>query len=257
MHSHNWLLIALPLALCVPLIAVVQVAAPPPTTRDVAAGSATAQLVTEDPQKSGWRPLFNGKDLSDWMGLVADPYKRDGMNAAELARLQKAADELMRAHWSVRDGLLHFDGAKDGSHLCTVAEFSDFELKLDWKIGPDGDSGVYLRGCPQVQIWDVAKHAEGSGGLYNNEKAGKNPTTAADRPAGEWNSFQITMRGERVTVRLNGRVVVDDVPLENYWRRGAPLPRRGQIELQSHGSPLWFRNIELRELPPSSSAPRR
>ncbi len=72
--------------------------------------------------------------------------------------------------------------------------------------------------------------------------------TRADNPIGEWNTFRIKMIGDRVTVHLNGVLVVKDVLMENYWERDKPVYPRGQIELQSHGSKLYFRNIRIREI---------
>jgi hypothetical protein len=143
----------------------------------------------------------------------------------------------------VHDGELVFDG--QGVHLITEKPYGDFELWLDWQIEAGGDSGIYLRDTPQVQIWD---NPDGSGGLYNNEQHPNRPRVKADRPPGQWNRFRILMLGERVTVWLNETLVVHDVPLENYWDRGAPLPASGHIWLQAHGTPLRFRNIFIRPL---------
>jgi hypothetical protein len=121
-------------------------------------------------------------------------------------------------------------------------------MLVDWKIGEKGDSGIYLRGSPQVQIWDPAQWPEGSGGLYNNKKGPKDPLICVDNPIGEWNSFHIRMIGERVTVYLNDVLVVDNVIMENYWERDKRIYASGQIELQSHNSPLYFRNIYIREI---------
>ncbi|MBP1655049.1 MAG: hypothetical protein H6Q28_1605, partial [Bacteroidetes bacterium] len=195
----------------------------------------------------GFRALFNGKNLEGWKGLVGDPIARAAMSAAQLEMAQAKADSSMRAHWSVADGVLLFDG--NGESLCTAEDFEDFELLVDWKIERFGDSGIYLRGSPQVQIWDPAQWPEGSGGLYNNQKNPSRPMRCVDRPIGEWNTFRITMIGERVTVALNGVVVVDSVVLENYWDRSIPIFPSGQIELQSHSSPLAFRNVYIREIP--------
>lgn len=192
----------------------------------------------------GFAALFNGKDLTGWKGLVGNPKSRAKMTPEQLARAQERADEAMRAHWKVVDGVLVFDGK--GSHLCTGKDYADFELLVDWKIERGGDSGIYLRGSPQVQIWE---RREGSGGLYNNRKHPRKPLARADRPTGEWNTFRIEMIGERVTVHLNGVLVVDDVVLENYWERNKPIYPVGQIELQSHGSRLCFRNIFVRRIP--------
>jgi HEAT repeat protein len=196
--------------------------------------------------REGFVPLFNGKDLSGWKGLVKDPPSRSRMSADELQKEQRAADESMRRHWRVIEGTLVFDGR--GESLCTAEDFADFELFVDWKIEPRGDSGIYLRGSPQVQIWDPAQWPEGSGGLYNNQNGPAKPLRVADSPVGEWNTFFIRMRGDRVTVYLNSALVVDDVVMENYWERGKPIYSQGQIELQAHSTPLYFRNISIRKL---------
>jgi hypothetical protein len=152
----------------------------------------------------------------------------------------------MRRHWQVIDGTLAFDGR--GNSLCTAEDYADFELFVDWKIGPQGDSGIYLRGSPQVQIWDPGQWPEGSGGLYNNKVGPAKPLLPADKPVGEWNTLYLRMLGERVTVYLNGAIVVDDAVMENYWERDKPIYPAGQIELQAHSTPLFFKNIYIREL---------
>ncbi|MFH1741596.1 MAG: DUF1080 domain-containing protein [bacterium] len=194
----------------------------------------------------GFTALFNGKDLTNWKGLVANPVERAKMTPAQLAEAQKKADESMRAHWNVEDGAFVFDGK--GDSLCTIRDYGDFELLVDWKIKEKGDSGIYLRGSPQVQIWDPANANVGSGGLYNNKNNPSQPLVTADNPIGEWNTFRIKMIGERVTVYLNGKLVVDNVVMENYWERDKPIYPTGQIELQNHGNTLYFKNIYIREL---------
>jgi HEAT repeat protein len=205
-----------------------------------------AGVQSEPPE--GFSPLFNGRDLQGWKGLVENPIVRRGMKPEQLAAAQVRADSSMRAHWSASDGVLTFDGK--GESLCTSKDYTDFEMLVDWKIEKNGDSGIYLRGSPQVQIWDPSQWPEGSGGLYNNQKNPSRPRVCADNAVGEWNRFRILMIGERVTVWLNGVMVVDSVVLENYWDRSLPIFPSGQIELQSHNSPLYFRNIFIRELTP-------
>jgi dienelactone hydrolase len=196
----------------------------------------------------GFVALFNGKDLAGWKGLLAspndNPIKRAKLTPEQLAAAQKEADQNMQAHWKVEDRVLVFDGK--GRNLCTAKDYGDFELLVDWKIPPRGDSGIYLRGSPQVQIWD---NRVGSGGLYNNQKHPSTPLKVADRPPGQWNRFRILMRGEKVTVYLNDELVVESVTMENYWDRSQPIFPTGTIELQSHGDKLWFKNIYVRELP--------
>ena len=199
-------------------------------------------------EKDGFVALFNGKDLAGWKGLVENPKARAEMNPDDMAIKQAKADSLMRAHWLVVDGILDFDGK--GHSLCTAKDYTDFEMFVDWKIGKHGDSGIYLRGTPQVQIWDPAQWPEGSGGLYNNQKNARKPLHCADNPIGEWNTFRIKMIDDRVTVYLNDVLVVDNVILENFWEREKPIYRSGQIELQAHNSRLFFREIYIREILP-------
>jgi HEAT repeat protein len=203
--------------------------------------------IANDAPPEGFTRLFNGENLDGWKGLVENPIKRKAMSPEELARKQQQADKEMRDHWSVDNGILFFDGL--GSHLCTVKDYKNFEMYVDWAIPPGGDNGLYLRGSPQVQIWDPHYWPEGSGGLYNNQKSTSRPLTLADNPIGQWNTFYIKMVDDKVTVDLNGKRVVDNQVLENYWDRKQPIFPIEQIELQSHGSPAWWRNIYIRELP--------
>jgi Domain of Unknown Function (DUF1080) len=210
------------------------------------------------PVPAGYTSLFNGKDLSGWKGLVGSPKTRGAMSRDELAAAQKMADEKMRAHWKVVNGELEFDGK--GDSLCTEKDYGDFEMFVDWKILEGGDSGIYLRGSPQVQIWDTNfenyfRHGaeNGSGALWNNKDNPRFPLVKADKPVGQWNTFYIRMVGERVTVKLNGTLVTDEVVMENLWERDKPIYPTGQIELQNHGNTLWFRNLFLREILPEEA----
>ncbi|MHC4086778.1 MAG: 3-keto-disaccharide hydrolase [Planctomycetota bacterium] len=126
----------------------------------------------------GFVALFNGKDLTGWKGLLArdydNPIKRAKLSPEALAMEQARADKSIREHWIVKDGVLEFDGK--GFSLATLRDYEDFEMLVDWKIvNPRGDSGIYLRGTPQVQIWDPDQHKVGSGGLYNNKKNPSKP----------------------------------------------------------------------------------
>lgn len=218
--------------------------------RDLSATRRESGTVRADNRApKGFQALFNGRDLTGWKGLVADPPRRARMSSEELAAAQAKADQQMREHWKVVDGALVYDGK--GNNLCTARDYGDFELLVDWKIHPGGDSGIYLRGSPQVQIWD---RPEGSGGLFNNQKNPSQPSKKADRPPGEWNRFRIRMVGDKVTVFLNGELVVDNVTMENFWEREKPIYPTGAIELQHHGDTLFFKNIFVRELGSQSAA---
>jgi HEAT repeat protein len=198
----------------------------------------------------GFVPMFNGRDLSGWQGLVENPAARSKMTPAELAAKQVEADKKVPANWSVKDGSIWFNGS--GENLCSIKEYGDFEMLVDWKISKKGDSGIYLRGSPQVQIWDTSRvdagAQVGSGGLYNNQINPSKPLQVADNPVGDWNTFRIIMTGEKVSVWLNGILVVDNVTLENYWDRKMPIFPKGSLELQAHGTDLGFRDIYVREI---------
>lgn len=175
------------------------------------------------------------------------------MSRDELIAAQAKANENMQKHWSVNNGLLVFDGK--GENLCTEKDYRDFELMIDWKIDRAGDSGIYLRGTPQVQIWDTEYEPyfemganKGSGALWNNKIHSNMPLVTADKSAGQWNTFRIRMLEDKVTVWLNDNLVVDNVILENYWEPEKPLYRTGPIELQNHDSKLYFKNIFIKEL---------
>lgn len=200
----------------------------------------------------GFVALFNGKNLNGWKGFVAPVSKLAVLSPTEKNSRQKLANEKMAEHWQVKNGVLEFDGK--GQNLVSAKNYGDFELWADWKITSKGDSGIYLRGCPQVQIWDPSDkgghrdHSVGSGGLHNNKKNPNTPLKRADKPIGEWNQFRILMTGDKVTVYLNGELVVNNVTMENYWERDKPMYSFGPIELQNHKSPLYFKNIYVREI---------
>jgi hypothetical protein len=207
------------------------------------------------PYDYGFVNLFNGKDLTGWKGLVSNPIARSKMSDSALQVAQQKANESIQKDWIVKDGLLIFTG--HGDNLATEKKYGDIEMYVDWKITEKGDAGIYLRGSPQVQIWDTSRREVGaqvgSGGLYNNTKYPSKPLLVADNKIGEWNTFHIIMKGEKVTVYLNGMLVTDNVILENYWDRKIPIFTKEQIELQAHGTYVAYRNIYLRELP--SDAP--
>jgi hypothetical protein len=224
----------------------------------LAAMTALADDKTTEPLNvppEGFTALFNGKDLTGWQSVI-DMKQRKTLTPEQIqSRLEKDNAKMLK-HWTVKDGVIHYDG-KGKKNLQTVKDYGDFELLCDWKIAEKGDSGIYLRGQPQVQIWDSDNTPgasgkdknSGSGGLWNNpEDKGKRPLKRADKPIGEWNRFRIIVKGDKVTVYLNAALVVDRQPLLNYWFRDQPTPKTGPIELQDHGDPLWFRNIFIKEL---------
>ena len=216
----------------------------------------------------GFKALFNGKDLKGWWGLkTEDPAKWMALDKDALAEKKAASIKDVNEHWSIEKGELVNDG--HGLYLSTEKNYGDFELHVDYKTVAKADSGIYLRGIPQVQIWDYTEEGgkwkigadKGSGGLWNNPKgdSGKDPKVLADKPFGQWNSFRIIMVGERVTIWLNGKLIVEHARLNNFWDRKSPLGkqkpviRRGPIELQTHGGEIRWRNIFIREIEPNEA----
>lgn len=209
-------------------------------------------LKTQAPK--GFVSMFNGENLEGWKGLVENPIKRAAMTAQDLAVKQVKADSVMRCDWKVENGMIVYEG-HGYENLCSAKEYKDFEMYVDWLLDPNGkepDAGIYLRGTPQVQIWDTSRvnvgAQVGSGGLYNNKENVSVPSCVADNGTGIWNSFCIRMVGDRVTVLLNGIKVVDNVVLENYWDRKQQIFPLGQIELQAHGSRVCYRDLYIKEL---------
>jgi hypothetical protein len=221
--------------------------------------NALSVFAQDNTAPKGFTALFDGKTLENWQGLLHKPYdkphKRASLKGDKLQKERDKANSSMKAHWSITEsGELFFDGK--GSSLATAKKYGNFEFHVSWKLTPNGDSGIYLRGLPQVQIWDPASPKskkygaeKGSGGLWNNPKKGKFPLVKADKPIGEWNDFRIIMIGDDVTIYLNEKLIVEKAPLVNLWQKGKPLPVREQIELQCHGDPIWFKNIYIKELP--------
>lgn len=261
--------------------------------------AATLCSAADNTPPEGFTPLFNGKDLSGWYGWgTQDPtdlakmtpeeqavYKKKSLDGGLVDAKGNDKGDNVNAHWSVQNGELVNDGK--GLYLTTDKDYGDFELMVDYKMLPLGDSGIYLRGIPQVQIWDFTEKDEkavalgkpfGSGGLWNNKNPeGKNPLKLMDKPLGEWNTFLIRMIGERVTVTFNGEVVVKNEVLENFFAnrkagylaygkkdakaKDAPAEKmpngwfpdpafaKGPIQLQTHGSEIRWKNVYIREIP--------
>jgi hypothetical protein len=210
----------------------------------------------DESTQDGFRPLFNGTDLTGWYAMeTEDPRKFARLSAEEQQSRIKAARAATGKHWRVENQEIVNDG--EGPFLTTDEHFSDFDFYIEYKTVPLADSGVYLKATPQVQIWDFTETAKfglgadkGSGGLWNNSPGapGKDPLVLADRPFGEWNELRIRQVGARTDVWLNGSYVVQGAVMENYWNRKLPLVRSGPIQLQTHGGEIRWRNARIKEL---------
>jgi hypothetical protein len=217
------------------------------------AGPAAAE---DNSPPAGFTALFNGKDLAGWWGLkTVDPRKVWALSETELAEKKAAEQEDFAKHWTVEKGEFVNDGF--GAYATTDKDYGDIELYVSYKTVPKADSGIYLRGTPQVQIWDATEQEKfklgadkGSGGLWNNkaDNPGKDPLVLADKAFGEWNDFRIVQLGARTTVYLNGKLVVDHAIMDNYWDKNAPLFAKGPIQLQTHGGEIRWKNVFVREI---------
>ena len=202
----------------------------------------------------GFRAIFNGRDLTGWHGW--NPHSSARLQGEKKDANLKQQREDFPKHWTIENGELVNNGT--GPYATTDEEFGDIELLIEYKTVPKADSGIYLRGSPQVQIWDMNQVFDpknptrrphlGSGGLFNNtpDTPGRDPLVLADKPFGEWNAFRIRQIGATTWVWLNDKLVVDGAVMENYWERTKPLPAKGSIMLQTHGGEIRWRNLFLR-----------
>jgi hypothetical protein len=212
----------------------------------------------------GFVALYNGRNLDGWRGGKTFDHRRL-LEMTEEERKKQVAEWTadMKAHWAAEGDELVNDG--QGAYATTEKDYGDFELLVDYKTVAKADSGIYLRGVPQVQIWDYTDESKfklgadkGSGGLWNNNPGspGKDPLVLADKVFGEWNHFRIRMVGSKVSVWLNDKLVVDHATMHNYYDRRnkewkdnlRPVPASGPIQLQTHGGEIRWRNIYLREI---------
>ncbi len=229
----------------------------------LAAAATTSNAPGSEPAApEGFRAIFNGKDLDGWFGLNPHSVARLNGEQKEASLKQQRAD--FAEHWRIEDGELVNDG--HGPYANTEEEFGNIEFLIDYRTVAGADSGIYLRGTPQVQIWDsnqvfdpkkpTRKPHLGSGGLFNNTEGnpGRHPLVVADKPFGEWNQFRIRQIGSRTWVWLNEQLVVDGAVMENYWDRSQPLPAKGPIMLQTHGGEIRWRNLFVREISQAEAA---
>ncbi|HUU89717.1 MAG TPA: DUF1080 domain-containing protein, partial [Phycisphaerae bacterium] len=175
-------------------------------------------LAADNAPPEGFKALFNGKDFTNWQA-------RQGKPESEADRAK------WLQNWKAEGGIVRFDG--QGPTIWTSEKFEDFVLMLDWRFPKPGDSGVFLRGNSKSQI-NIWCNDLGSGEVYGYRTDGKQPEAVrkactplkkADKPVGQWNTFLITMKGDRLTVELNGEVVIREAQLPG-------VPSEGEIALQ-------------------------
>ena len=223
--------------------------------------AATVNALTPAERAAGWKLLFDGKTWNGWRGF----------------RREKMPDE----GWTIEDGAIkHIAGngeqSKQGGDIITVGKYDNFELQLDWRISPGGNSGIkYLVDEDMVksgysglgfemQVLDDNGHPDAKMGKDGNRTASAlydliAPQNKVLRPVGEWNQVRLIVLGNHVEHWLNGAKVVEyelgsselkALIAESKYKTipGFGEVRKGHILLQDHGHEVWFRNIKLREL---------
>jgi len=211
------------------------------------------QLSAEE-KSNGWILLFDGTDLKGWHSYN----KKEAM-----------------APWVIDNGAIKKEVAKEGAHggdLLSADEYENFDLKLQWKISPAGNSGVlflikelpsveaYSTG-PEMQVLDNDGHPDGkihkhrAGDLYDLIASSSEPV----RPVGEWNDAEIKLDHGKLDLYLNGVNVVSTAMWDANWdslvkgSKFAKMPhfaksKSGHVDLQDHGNPVWYRNIKIKKL---------
>jgi hypothetical protein len=206
--------------------------------------------------QKGFKPIFDGKTTTGWHTY--------GKKTAS-------------AGWKVEDGVLHFDpeAAKNGQggDLVTDLEYENFHLKLEWKVSPNANSGIifYVNENPQkyantyetgleMQVLDNDGHPDGkitkhrAGDLYDLIQSKSEPV----KPVGEWNTAEVVCKNGKLSLVLNGVIVVETVLWDDNFKAlvaGSKFTawpafgtfKKGKIALQDHGNNVWYRNISIKE----------
>lgn len=219
--------------------------------------------LTQAEENEGWVLLFDGESSEGWRGVNKENFP---------------------AGWEVTDGTLHCKGSgrgeagsEDGGDILYDKEYSNFHLKLEWKIAEGGNSGIFYLGkevegqpiwetAPEMQVLDNEKHPDALLGKDGNRMAGSlYDLIPADpqntKPAGEWNSVEILVYNGTVVHKQNGETVLEYHLWTDDWNElvadskfpelnpdWADVPESGYIALQDHGDDVWFRDIKIKEL---------
>jgi hypothetical protein len=219
--------------------------------------NATAQhnTLSKKEKKEGWVLLFNGKTFTGWRGYCKAGFPDKG--------------------WEVSGDAIRCVAKANGGDIIFDKKFSDFELYFEWKISPNGNGGLLYRGqeiegqkltfsAPQIQTLDNERNPDAQRGKNGNHKAGSlfdllpaEPQNT--RPAGEWNTFLLIVRNNRVTHIQNGSKVCEYTIGTPEWREMIAgsnfkdwalinIAAEGYIGLQDHGDDAWYRDIKIKQL---------
>ena len=223
------------------------------TQSTITKNNAAVNEITAANHKDGWQILFDGKTTKGWHS-----YGKTTVGDA----------------WKVGDGALYTDPAKEGGDLLTDEEYDNFDLKLEWKISKNGNSGIlfnikedparynetYVTG-PEIQVLDNEGHPDGkitkhrAGDLYDLIKSSSEPV----KPVGSWNAVEIISNNGKLQVFMNGTNVVTTTMWDDNWKqliagsKFKDMPdfgsfKKGRIALQDHGDLVWYRNIKIKKL---------
>lgn len=224
--------------------------------------SSSSNTLTAAEKSAGWKLLFDGKTTAGWRGAYKPDFPATG--------------------WVIEDGCLKVqpgsggEGGSGGGDIITTKQYGNFELQLDWRLSPGGNSGIKYfvsENLPkpsgsaiglEMQVLDDEKHPDAKAGISGNRTAGAlydliAPQTKAARPIGEFNQARLLVQGNHVEHWLNGVKVVDYELRSPELRAliakskykdmaGFGEAKQGHILLQDHGNEVWFRNIKIREL---------
>jgi len=226
--------------------------------------AANSDTKTKAKVEEGWITLFDGTSTEGWRG-----YRRDKLPGA----------------WEIEDGTLKCNGsgrgeagAEDGGDILFDKKYSNFHLKLEWKISEGGNSGIFYLGqesdefdyiwktAPEMQVLDNIKHPDADAGIDGNRQAGSLYDLISAKPqnaktAGEWNAIEIKVYKGSVWHYQNGKVVLEYHLWTPEWEEmvanskfpalnenWAKVASEGYIGLQDHGDDVWFRNIKIKDL---------
>ena len=212
-------------------------------------GTPPLNSLTPEEVQQGWQLLFDGRTTGGWRG-----YNRSDMPDG----------------WQVVDGAL--TRVAEAGDIITTEQYGNFELALEWQVGPAGNSGVFYRAiesddpiyysAPEMQVLDDAGHVDGGSRLTAaGANYGLHPAPeGVVKPAGEWNSVRVVVNGNHVEHWLNGQKIVEYELGSDDWKQRVANSKfvewpaygtaeRGHIGLQDHGDWVAFRNIRIRVLP--------
>lgn len=182
----------------------------------------SVRLFAAEDKETGFVPLFNGKDFSGWRFSGG---KEDGAKEAP--------------NWKVKDGMIFLSGG-GSPHLATEKEYTDFELRFEWRALKDKyNSGLFLRSGRKVGANQINLAKGGEGGFVGGKVTGAKAVPTLQKASGEWNDWRVVVKGDKLSFWCNGQLA---------WEATGLKPEKGYIGLQAEGAPIEFRHLRIREI---------